>query len=116
MSKRQRRAERPLRRPTAPRSGPFKTPALRHCCPPADAGCRTGRLGRTARHPGRRSRRIVWEWLQEHFDRGKNIGRIRRTAFREAGRLDQHFKPTLPASEQVRLARMPIAVPAGAAP
>ncbi len=72
--------------------------------------------GRTTRHPGYRLSQIVRKRVEEHFGWGKTICRIRQTVFRGLRRADQQFKLTLTASNLMRLARMPIAVPAGAAP
>ena len=72
--------------------------------------------GRTTRHPGYRLSQIVRKRIEEHFGWGKTIGRVRQTVFRGLRRVDQQFKLTLTASNLMRLARMPIAVPAGVAP
>jgi transposase len=72
--------------------------------------------GRTTRHAGYRLSQIVRKRIEEHFGWSKTIGRIRQTVFRGLARVDQQFKLTLTASNLMRLARMPIAVPAGAAP
>lgn len=72
--------------------------------------------GRTKRHPGYRLSQIVRKRIEEHFGWSKTVGRMRQTAFRGLRRVDQQFKLTLTASNLMRLARMPLAVPAGAAP
>ena len=72
--------------------------------------------GRTTRHPGYRLSQTVRKRIEEHFGWSKTIGRIRQTMFRGLRRVDQQFKLTLTASNLMRLARMPLAVPAGAAP
>ena len=69
--------------------------------------------GRTTRHPGYRLSQIVRKRIEEHFGWGKTIGRIRQTTFRGLRRVDQQFKLTMTASNLMRLARMPGAVPAG---
>ena len=71
--------------------------------------------GRTTRHPGYRLSQIVRKRIEEHFGWGKTIGRIRQTVFRGLRRVDLQFKLTLTASNLMRLARMPLAVPAGVA-
>jgi len=70
--------------------------------------------GRTTRHPGYRLSQIVRKRIEEHFGWSTTVGRIRQTEFRGLERVDQQFKPTLTASDLIRLARMPIAAPAGA--
>jgi IS5 family transposase len=72
--------------------------------------------GRTTRHPGYRLSQIVRKRIEEHFGWGKTVGRIRQTVFRGLRRVDLQFKLTLTASNLMRLAQMPIAVPAGVAP
>ena len=69
--------------------------------------------GRTTRHPGYRLSQIVRKRIEEHFGWAKTVGRIRQTVFRGLARVDQQFKLTLTASNLMRLARMPIAVPTG---
>lgn len=54
--------------------------------------------------------------IEEHFGWSKTVGRIRQTVFRGLRRVDQQFKLTLTAGNLMRIARMPIAVLAGAAP
>lgn len=71
--------------------------------------------GRTTRHASYRVSRIVRKRMEEHFGWGKTIGRIHQTLFRRLRRADQQFKPTVAAGNPMGLARMPIAVPAGAA-
>ena len=70
--------------------------------------------GRTTRHPGYRLSQMVRKRIEEHFGWGKTIGRIRQTVFRGLQRVDQQFKLTMTASNLMRLARMPGAVPDGA--
>ena len=67
---------------------------------------------RTTRHPGYRLSQIIRKRIEEHFGWGKTIGRIRQTVFRGLQRVDQQFKLTMTASNLMRLARMPVAVPA----
>ena len=69
--------------------------------------------GRTTRHPGYRLSQIIRKRIEEHFGWGKTIGRIRQTVFRGLQRVDQQFKLTMTASNLMRLARMPVAVPCG---
>ena len=71
--------------------------------------------GRTTRHAGYGLSQIVRKRIEEHFGWGKTVGRIRQTVFRGLRRVDQQFKLTVTASNLVRMARMPIAVPQGAA-
>lgn len=71
--------------------------------------------GRTTRHAGYRLSQIVRKRIEEHFGWGKTVGRIRQTVFRGLRRVDQHFKLTMTASNLMRLARMLMAVPPGAA-
>ena len=66
--------------------------------------------------PGYRLSQIIRKRIEEHFGWGKTIGRIRQTVFRGLQRVDQHFKLTMTASNLMRLARIPVAVPSGAAP
>jgi hypothetical protein len=70
--------------------------------------------GRTTRHPGYGLSQIVRKRIEEHFGWGKTIGRIRQTVFRGLQRVDQQFKLTMTASNLMRLARIPGAVPCGA--
>jgi hypothetical protein len=69
--------------------------------------------GRTTRHAGYELSQVVRKRIEEHFGWGKTVGRIRQTVFRGLRRVDQHFKLTVTASNLVRMARMPIAVPQG---
>lgn len=71
--------------------------------------------GRTTRHAGYQLSQVVRKRIEEHFGWAKTVGRIRQTVFRGLRRVDQHFKLTVTASNLVRMARMPIAVPQGAA-
>jgi transposase len=72
--------------------------------------------GRTTRHAGYRLSQIVRKRIEEHFGWAKTVGRIRQTVFRGLRRVDLQFKLTMTASNLLRLARIPIAVPAGARP
>jgi hypothetical protein len=69
--------------------------------------------GRTTRHPSYRISQIIRKRIEEPFGWGKTIGRIRQTVFRGLQRVDQQFKLTMTANNLIRLARIPIAVPAG---
>ena len=53
--------------------------------------------------------------IEEHFGWSKTIGSIRQTVYRGLRRVDQHFKLNVTASNLVRMARMLIAGPQGAA-
>ena len=70
--------------------------------------------GRTTRHPGYAASQIVRKRIEEHFGRGKTIGRIRQTVFRGLGRVDLQFKLTMTASNIVRMARILRLEPQGA--
>lgn len=70
---------------------------------------------RTTRHAGYGISQTIRKRIEEHFGWGKTIGRIRQTVFRGIRRVDQHFKLTMIASNIVRMARMPGAVPQGIA-
>ena len=52
--------------------------------------------------------------IEEHFGWGKTVGQIRQTVYRGLKKVDQQFKLTMTASNLVRIARMPFAVPQGA--
>jgi len=69
---------------------------------------------RTTRHHGYRLSQTIRKRIEEHFGWGKSVGRIRQTVYRGLRRVDQHFKLTMTASNLVRIARMPFAVPQGA--
>ena len=69
---------------------------------------------RTTRHAGYRLSQIVRKRIEEHFGWAKTVGRIRQTVFRGLRRVDLQFKLTMTASNVLRLARIPIAVPEGA--
>lgn len=69
---------------------------------------------RTTRHEGYRLSQTIRKRIEEHFGWGKTVGRIRQTVYRGLQRVDQHFKLTMTASNIVRIARMPFAVPQGA--
>ena len=70
--------------------------------------------GRTTRHDGYQLSQTIRKRIEEHFGWGKTVGRIRQTVYRGLRRVDQHFKLTMTASNLVRIARMPFAVPQGA--
>jgi len=72
--------------------------------------------GRTLWHPGYAISQTIRKRIEEHFGWGKTIGRIRQTVYRGLKRVDQHFKLTMTASNLVRMARMPGAVPLAARP
>ena len=72
--------------------------------------------GRTTRHPGYRLSQIIRKRIEEPFGWGKTVGRIRQTVFRGLQRVDQQFKLTMTASNLLRIARIPIAVPCGVTP
>ena len=72
--------------------------------------------GRTTRHPGYRLSQIIRKRIEEPFGWGKTVGRIRQTVFRGLQRVDQQFKLTMTASNLMRIARIPIAVPCGVTP
>jgi hypothetical protein len=59
---------------------------------------------------------MVRKRIEEHFGWAKTVGRIRQTVFRGLRRVDLQFKLTMTASNLVRLARIPMPVPAGARP
>lgn len=63
--------------------------------------------GRTARHAGYRISQIIRKRIEEHFGWGKTVGRIRQTVYCDIRRVEQHFKPTMVASNLTRMARMP---------
>jgi transposase len=71
---------------------------------------------RTTRHASYRLSQIVRKRIEEHFGWAKTVGRIRQTMFRGLQRVDQQFKLTMTASNLLRIARMPIAMPSGAMP
>ena len=71
--------------------------------------------GRTTRHASYRISQIIRKRIEEHFGWGKTVGRIRQTVFRGLRRVDLQFKLTMTASNLMRLARMPVVVPTGAA-
>lgn len=70
--------------------------------------------GRTTRHIGYALSQTIRKRIEEHFGWGKTVGRIRQTVYRGLRRVDQHFKLTMTASNILRIARMPGAVPQGA--
>jgi transposase len=70
---------------------------------------------RTTRHQGYALSQTIRKRIEEHFGWGKTVGRIRQTVYRGLRRVDQHFKLTMTASNILRIARMPAAVPRGAA-
>ena len=61
---------------------------------------------RTTRHAGYAVSQVIRKRIEEHFGRGKTVGRIRQTVYRGLRRVDQHFKLTMTASNIVRMARM----------
>lgn len=69
---------------------------------------------RTTRHDGYQLSQVFRKRIEEHFGWGKTAGRIRQTVYRGLKRVDQQFKLTMTASNLVRIARMPFAVPQGA--
>lgn len=69
---------------------------------------------RTTRHGGYQASQTIRKKIEEHFGWGKTVGGIRQTMYRGIKRVDQHFKLTMTASNLVRIARMPFAVPQGA--
>ena len=69
---------------------------------------------RTTRHSGYRLSQIIRKRIEEPFGWGKTVGRLRQTVFRGLQRVDQQFKLTMTASNLMRIARMPTAVPCGA--
>ena len=69
---------------------------------------------RTTRRSGYPLSQTIRKRIEEHFGWGKTVGRIRQTVYRGLKRVDQHFKLTMTASNLVRIARMPLAVPQGA--
>jgi transposase len=71
--------------------------------------------GRTTRHASYRVSQIIRKRIEEHYGWGKTIGRIRQTAFRGLRRVDLEFKLTTTASNLMRFARIPVAVPGRAA-
>ena len=71
--------------------------------------------GRTTRHPGYALSQTIRKRIEEHFGWAKTVGGIRQTVYRGLRKVDQHFKLTMTASNIVRIARMPIAAPAGVA-
>ena len=68
---------------------------------------------RTTRHTGYALSQTIRKRIEEHFGWGKTVGRIRQTVYRGLRRVDQHFKLTMTASNILRIARMPGAVPQG---
>jgi transposase len=68
---------------------------------------------RTTRHASYRVSQIIRKRIEESFGWAKTVGRIRQTVFRGLERVDQQFKLTMTASNRLRMARMPIAVPNG---
>ena len=80
-----------------------------------DSARRSAIDGRTTRHAGYGLSQISRKRIEEHFGWGKTVGRIRQTVYRGIGRVDQHFKLTMTASNLIRMARMLQVVPQGAA-
>lgn len=69
---------------------------------------------RTTRHDSYSMSQVFRKRIEEHFGWGKTIGHIRQTVYRGLGRVDQHFKLTMTASNILRMARILTAVPEGA--
>lgn len=67
--------------------------------------------GRTTRHAGYAVSQVIRKRIEEHFGWGKTVGRIRQTVYRGIGRVDQHFKLTMTASNLVRMGRILCAAP-----
>ncbi len=81
-----------------------------------DSGNRRSAIdGRTTRHESYRLSQAKRKRIEEHFGRGKTVGRIRQTVYRGIQNVDQHFQLTMTASNLVRMARMLSAVPQGGA-
>jgi len=77
-----------------------------------DTRCGGSALDRlTTRHAGYRLSQMVRKRIEEHFGWAKTVGRIRQTVFRGLRRVDLQFKLTMTASNLLRLARIPMAVP-----
>ena len=76
--------------------------------------------GRTSRHAGNGISQVIRKRIEEHFGWCKTVGRIWQSAYRGIKRVDQHFKLTMLASNQTRIARiresMPLGVERRAAP
>lgn len=72
-----------------------------------ETGRRSAIDARTTRHDGYRASLRIRKRIEEHFGWGKTVGGIRQTVYRGLGRVDQHFKLTMLASNLSRLARMP---------
>lgn len=70
--------------------------------------------GRTTRHPGYEHSQRARKRIEEHFGWGKTVGWLRQTVYRGIGRVDQHFKLTMTASNLVRMARILTVGPSGA--
>ena len=70
--------------------------------------------GRTTRQNSYRTSQIIRKRNDEHFGRGKTFVRIRQTVFHGLWRVDMRFKLTMTASNAMRIARMPLALPCGA--
>lgn len=66
---------------------------------------------RTTRHATYEASQRVRKRIEEHFGWAKTVGRIRQTMFRGIRRVDQQFKLNMLASNIVRMARIPAAVP-----
>ena len=79
-----------------------------------DNGRRSAIDGRTTRHPGYALSQVARKRIEEHFGWAKTVGRIRQTVYRGIGRVDQHFKLTMTASNLIRIARILTIVPQGA--
>jgi transposase len=70
--------------------------------------------GRTTRHASYEASQRIRKRIEEHFGWAKTVGRLRQTVFRGIHRVDLQFKLNMLASNIVRMARMPGAVPASA--
>lgn len=71
--------------------------------------------GRTVRHGGYQVSQTIRTGIEEHFDWGKTVGRIRQTVYRGLRRADHQFKLTMTASNLRRMARILFALPRRAA-
>ena len=67
--------------------------------------------GRTTRHAGYQVSQRIRKRIEEHFGWAKTVGRLRQTVFRGIRRVDAQFKLHMLASNIVRMARIPGAVP-----
>ena len=67
------------------------------------------------RHGGYQISQTIRTGIEEHFDWGKTVGRIRQTVYRGLRRVDHQFKLTMTASNLRRMARILFALPRRAA-